>query len=127
VRLEDWATSGFQQRVDIQGNETAGLSHSTSEQPEVVSLREPINIKSTARRALVDTYIAEVFRKTGRTITRADIWRAAGYQTRSAFGWQWNDSKRPNSEADRRFTQILKDKPHLKEYLIAFALVAGPA
>jgi hypothetical protein len=58
----------------------------------------------------------EVLRKTGKKLTRAAIWRAAGYRARSEFErWERNDSKYPNQEAHRRITTVLTDKPHLKK------------
>ena len=67
------------------------------------------------RRAAIDTYIDEVFHKTGKRITRTDIWKAARYKSRSEFErWERKDPKRRNSAADERFTRILNEKPHLK-------------
>jgi hypothetical protein len=69
----------------------------------------------TGRRAAVDAYIEEVFRRTGKHITRKDIWRHARYKTRTEFErWERNDAKRPNKTAHKRFTRILTEKPHLK-------------
>jgi hypothetical protein len=67
------------------------------------------------RRSAVDAYIQEVLEKTGRKITRADFWRAAGYKTRTEFErWQRCDPKHKNEAADKAFTRILTKKPHLK-------------
>jgi hypothetical protein len=67
------------------------------------------------RRAAVDAYIDEVFQKTGKRITRTNIWRHARYKTRTEFErWQRNDLKNPNQAAHERFTRILTEKPHLK-------------
>jgi len=67
------------------------------------------------RVALVDAYINEVEEKTGRKITRTDIWKKARYKSRTEFErWERNDAKRPNKVANERFTDILHDKPHLR-------------
>ena len=67
-----------------------------------------------SRHSAVDAYIAEG-REMGRSITRTDIWRKAGYKTRTEFErWQRNDPKNPNKAAAERFDRILKEKPHLK-------------
>jgi hypothetical protein len=104
VRIEEWITASFQFLVRLE------------EAPAEVGLYEAVVIKGTERRAAVDGYIAEVFRRDGRVITRKDIWTAAGYKTRSAFErWERNDPKHPSKLAYRRFTQILASKPHLKK------------
>ena len=69
----------------------------------------------TDRRATVDAYIEEVRTRTGRRIPRKAIWRAAGYTTRTEFErWERRDTKHPNKAADKNFTRILREKPHLK-------------
>jgi hypothetical protein len=66
------------------------------------------------RRQAVEAYIAEVFEKTGKRITRADIWKSARYKDRTDFErWQRNDPKATGT-ANERFTRVLKEKPHLK-------------
>jgi len=66
------------------------------------------------RRKAVDAYIKEVLEKTGKRITRADIWKSARYKSRTEFErWQRNDPKATKS-ANERFTRLLKEKPHLK-------------
>lgn len=73
-----------------------------------------INSNKEARRAAVDAYIEEVFSKTGKRIRRTDIWKRAGYKTRTEFErWERNDPK-VNKTANERFTKILSEKPHLK-------------
>jgi hypothetical protein len=70
---------------------------------------------AASRRTAVEAYIAEVLRETGKRITRKDIWRRAGYKSRTEFErWERSDPKRRNKSADERFTLILQDKPHLK-------------
>jgi hypothetical protein len=66
------------------------------------------------RRNAVEAYMAEVLEKTGERITRADIWKAARYKTRTDFErWQRNDPKATKS-ANERFTRLLREKPHLQ-------------
>ena len=72
-------------------------------------------VNSTDRRAAVDAYIEEVLKETGRRITRTEIWKSAGYKTRTEFErWERNDPNRPNTAAHKTFTDILTKKPHLK-------------
>lgn len=69
-------------------------------------------VKET-RRAAVNSYIQEVLAQTGKRITRTDIWKKAGYRSRTEFErWQRGD-KRANKAADKNFNRILTDKPHL--------------
>ncbi len=69
---------------------------------------------SNYRRAMVDAYIGEVLRRTGKRITRTLIWRTAAYKSRTEFErWQRCDP-RATKTANERFTRILKEKPHLK-------------
>ena len=70
------------------------------------------------RRAWVDTYIEEVFKKTGKRITRTAIWKKAGDKSRAEFErwesfWYEKRNRKPNQAANQRFTQILIEKPHL--------------
>ena len=66
------------------------------------------------RRAAVDAYIDEVFSKTGKRITRTDIWKSAGYRSRTEFErWERQD-RRATKTANQHFTRILTEKPHLK-------------
>jgi hypothetical protein len=68
----------------------------------------------TDRRKAVDAYIEEVRQKTGKKITRTDIWKAARYRTRTEFErWERCDPRATNT-ANERFTRILSEKPHLK-------------
>jgi len=77
--------------------------------------RKPGKRKSGDRRAMVNAYISEVFKKTGKMITRKGIWSAAGYKSRTEFErWERQDAQHPNKAADERFTRILREKPHLK-------------
>jgi hypothetical protein len=59
------------------------------------------------RRAAVDVYIEKILRETGRRITRTDIWKSAGYKSRTEFErWERNDS-RATKTAQRNFTRVL--------------------
>jgi hypothetical protein len=70
---------------------------------------------SQSRRAAVDAYIEEVLNKTGKKITRTDIWKHARYKSRTEFErWERNDAKNPNRTAHHRFTRVLSEKPHLR-------------
>jgi hypothetical protein len=71
------------------------------------------------RRAAVDTYIEEVFKATGKRITRTDIWKSVGDKTRAEFErwesyWYEKHHKKGNKAAHRRFTRVLNEKPHVK-------------
>jgi hypothetical protein len=66
------------------------------------------------RREAVDAYIEEA-RRAGVTINRTEIWRKAGYKTRSEFErWERNDP-RATRTADANITRILTEKPHLRK------------
>lgn len=71
------------------------------------------------RHQAVDAYIEEVLKATGERITRTDIWKKAGDKSRAEFerwesGWYERKGRRANKAANRRFTRILSEKPHLK-------------
>jgi hypothetical protein len=71
--------------------------------------------KPADRRAMVDAYIEEVLSKTGKKISRTDIWKSVGYKTRTEFEkWQRRDPTKVNKAADERFTKMFTEKPHLK-------------
>jgi hypothetical protein len=71
-------------------------------------------LTAAQRRKAVDAYIDEVFDKTGKRITRTDIWKSARYKNRTDFQrWQRNDPKTSRT-AKERFPRLLKEKPHLK-------------
>jgi hypothetical protein len=77
--------------------------------------RKPVQSKLKDRRAMVKAYIEEVRTKTGKRITKKDIWSKAGYKSRAEFErWERQDPKRPNKAANDTFTRILREKPHLK-------------
>lgn len=66
------------------------------------------------RRAAVDAFVEKTLRETGKRITRADIWRSAGYKTRAEFErWERCD-KRATNAANRNFTRILDGRHPLR-------------
>ena len=61
----------------------------------------------------VMAYIEEIGRKTGKQITKAEIWRAAGYKARrECERWERGELK-ANSAVDRNIRRVLQKKPHL--------------
>jgi hypothetical protein len=75
----------------------------------------PLSSTSGDPRTMVNRYIQEVLTKTGKKITKKDIWTKAGYGSRTEFErWERQDPERPNKAADRSFRTILREKPHLK-------------
>jgi len=68
----------------------------------------------TDRRKAVDAYIEEVFSRTGKRITRKDIWKSARYQTRTEFERWQRHAPNATKAAEQRFARILSQKPHLK-------------
>jgi len=75
---------------------------------------EPNLDTSEGRKAAVKAYIQEVFDRTGKRITKTDIWKEARYKRRSDFErWQRCDV-RATQAAHQRFARILREKPHLK-------------
>ena len=91
----------------------------TCDQPEPERIRSEhsvIGVLGTAeeRRAAVNAYIAEVYAKTEKIITRQDIWKSARYQTRSEFERWQRCARNVSKGTHERFVRILTDKPHLK-------------
>jgi hypothetical protein len=102
-------------------DQTAGKNghESSSARSADQPAHSPIDSAAPSRRAAVDSYIEEVFKATGRRITRTEIWKKAGDKSRTEFErWEslWYEKKhrKPNGAANRRFTQILTNKPHIK-------------
>jgi len=95
-------------------DEWLNLARELTRPPEENTTNAAIS-NGTNRRAAVDAYIDEVFQKKRRRIKRTDIWREAGYKSRTEFErWERNDCKNPNRTAHEHFTRILTEKPHLK-------------
>ncbi|MEK7750863.1 MAG: hypothetical protein AAB654_03030 [Acidobacteriota bacterium] len=93
----------------------AGPDSAGPEQPEAATVVRRGRGRQTERRAAVEAYIDEVHRRTGMLISRADIWKAAGYKDRRQFErWQSHDPKASRA-ANERITRILTRKPHLKQ------------
>ena len=61
------------------------VPHHTRQMLSVAQTRDGENRAGTDRRAAVDAFIEEVFQKTGKKITRTDIWRVSGYTDRTQF------------------------------------------
>jgi len=140
VRLEYWKKAAFERGLEggisaqTDGSKQARNTPATAEpnfglnlpveaepsggQPaEIGRVVEPANSETpyANRRLAVDAYIEEVFNRTGKRITRTDIWKSARYKSRTEFErWERNDPKNPNRTAHQRFTRILTEKPHLK-------------
>ncbi len=70
--------------------------------------------ESPSNKDRVDAYLAEVWEKTGRKITRKDFWGAASYKAPTEFQRWQRDDLRTTSAARRNFERILREKPHLK-------------
>jgi hypothetical protein len=111
------------------GRAIARLQETTPEVTPQVSEPEPVSAPhvegssdeqpaesiAKRRRASIDAYIDEVWRVTGQRITRAAIWKKAGYKARSQFErWERNDP-RASHAADLVFSRLLDEKPHLKK------------
>jgi hypothetical protein len=115
TRMAGWVKAGYQRLANPYQEQTSSRGDTAPELPADAGMNAAVENTGLERRAEVDAYIAEVLRKTGRQITRADIWRMAGYKSRAAFErWERNDVKRPSQRAHRLFNQILTEKPHLK-------------
>jgi hypothetical protein len=114
TRMAGWVKAGYQRHAKPYQEQTSSPRDTAPELPADAGMHAAVDSKGIERRAAVGAYIAEV-RRSGRQITRADIWRMAGYKSRAAFErWERNDVKRPSQRAHRLFTQILTEKPHLK-------------
>lgn len=99
-------------RIQIERSRGAANEQATGgSQPAMT----PVDLSSAqGRRSAVDAYIAAVFDKTGKKITRADIWRAVGYKTKTEFDrWQRMDRKHSNATAAANFARFLRQKPHI--------------
>jgi len=114
TRMAVWVKAGYQRLANPYQEQTSSRGDAASELPADAGMHAAVESTGLEHRAKVDAYKAEVLRKTGRQITRADIWKAADYKSRSEFErWERNDSKRQNKTAHRRFMQVLTQKPHL--------------
>jgi hypothetical protein len=85
-----------------------------SESPLSASVPRTARGGKTDRRAEVDAYILEVQQKTGKRITRTDIWKYARYRSRTEFERWERRSPRATRAADGKFRAILSEKPHLR-------------
>ena len=108
-----WQAWALRERARVAPEPQAVIT--PAEQPPVAIRTKAKDRNKTDRRAAVDEYIEEVFTKTGERITRTDIWKSAGYKSRTEFErWERDDPIRPNAAAHEIFTRILIEKPHLK-------------
>jgi hypothetical protein len=131
IAAKGWVT-GATQRLPVEGSKRAvevgfektgpssGMEPSRNE-PTKTAVGPAMNDENhgTDRRKAVDAYIEEVFSRTGKRITRTDIWKSLRYKSRAEFErwesrWYEKAGKTPNATANRRFTNFLVEKPHLK-------------
>jgi hypothetical protein len=104
----------FEKSEEWRRHEAALLEVAEGLGSELPKESTPESIKAS-RTELVNAYIDEVFQRTGKRITRTDIWKSARYKSRTEFErWERNDLERPNKSANARFTEILLKKPHMK-------------
>ncbi len=76
--------------------------------------QKPAERVAKQRREAVNAYIEEVRSKTGKRLTRSDLWRSQRYKSRTEFErWERND-RRATKAAHEKFTRMLEEKPHLK-------------
>jgi hypothetical protein len=115
LRAEAWkhaADGGFPEAKQAGAAEPGGNEPTRTETGPAVN---PLDGNGADRRAAVEAYIEEVFSRTGKRITKTDIWKSARYKSRTEFErWERNDLEHPNKTANQRFTRILTEKPHLK-------------
>jgi hypothetical protein len=112
ARCSHWKSEGLKRAREI---ENANCPESTEKSQETSSVAQNPGNRKTERRALVDGYIDEVFKSTGKRLTRKSIWQAVGYKTRAEFErWERCD-ERATATASERFVRLLTvEKPHLK-------------
>lgn len=115
LRAEAWtraADGGFPEAKQAGAAEPSGNEPTRTETGPAVN---PPDGNGVDRRAAVNAYIEEVFSRTGKRITKTDIWKSARYKSRTEFErWERNDLEHPNRTANQRFSRILTEKPHLK-------------
>jgi len=68
---------------------------------------------ATDRRRQVDDFIQETKDKTGKKITRKDIWQAAGYKDPTEFQRWQRDDRRQTATAAQNIQRALSEKPGL--------------
>lgn len=69
------------------------------------------------RKERVKAYMEEVKKLTGERITKAHIWREAGYKSRTEFERWERNAPRATNAADQNINRVLREKPHIKKYL----------
>jgi hypothetical protein len=114
--IESWTTVAYQELSKLPKEETASLEDSAPEQSLDARKYKGVDPTARLRYALVEAHLEEAFRETGRKKTRRDIWKQAGYKTATEFQrFQRNDLEHVNEKANRRFMEILTNKPSLKK------------
>jgi hypothetical protein len=101
-----WRSAQPAEEVQLVETETA---------PGVTGGTEALELNTAdQRRKAVDDYINLVLDRTKQRITRTDIWKAAGHREATQFErWQRADPHTTKS-AERSFSRILREKPHLQ-------------
>ena len=104
LRAEAWtraAEGGFPEAKQAGAAEPSGNEPTRTETGPAVN---PPDGNGVDRRAAVNAYIEEVFSRTGKRITKTDIWKSARYKSRTEFErWERNDLEHPNRTANQRF------------------------
>ena len=91
--------------------QAAAVPHHTRQMLSVAQTRDGENRAGTDRRAAVDAFIEEVFQKTGKRISRTDIWRVTGYRDRTEFERFQRGDRRTTRSAKAAFFRTLKMDP----------------
>jgi hypothetical protein len=97
--MAGWVKAAYQRHAKPYQDQTSSRCDTAPELPADAGMHAAVESTGLERRAEVDAYIAEVLRKTGRQITRVDIWRMAGYKSRAAFE-RWERNRRTIKRAD---------------------------
>jgi hypothetical protein len=85
-----------------------------AESPVSAPSANPKSSIAAQRRALIDAYVEEVYRLREKRITRAAIWKAAGYKTRTQCERWERDDPRQTKLVHQHIMRVLREKPHLK-------------
>lgn len=74
----------------------------------------PTDPSGTDNRARIDAYLAEITQKFGTALTRADLWKSAGYTEATEFERWQSGNQRATHKARRTFEKMLRERPHLR-------------
>ena len=111
ARIAVWFKAGYQSLANSDQEQTT--LDSRLPQSDAAAVGQDLGL--SPRRTAVNNYIQEVVKVTGQQISRADLWREAGYKDPTAFErWERND-RRGTAKADRAFKSVLVRKPHIKK------------